>query len=110
MKLSLQQLRRFIRPNSLGAWAFAAACVALGTLLRIAIGWIDVGAAPFTVYFPIILIIALLCGATVAAVSLVIILLIGWWAFIPPFYAFEDITPRALLNMSLFGLASIVTI
>jgi two-component sensor histidine kinase len=108
--LSLQQLRRFVRPNSIGAWAFAAAFVVLGTALRIAISWVDPGAAPFTVYFPIILIIALLCGAAVALVSLAMILIVGWWAFIPPYYAFGEITPRALLNLSLFALASLVTI
>jgi two-component sensor histidine kinase len=110
MKLSLQQLRRFVRPNSIGAWVFAGACVALGTALRIAVSWVDVGAAPFTVYFPVILIIALVCGAAVALVSLAVILIVGWWAFIPPYYAFEELTPRALLNLSLFALASIVTI
>jgi two-component sensor histidine kinase len=110
MMLSLQQLRRFVRPNSIGAWVFAAACIVLGTALRIAISWIDVGAAPFTVFFPIILIIALLCGAVVALVSLAAILLVGWWAFIPPYYEFSEITSRALLNLSLFALASIVTI
>jgi two-component sensor histidine kinase len=110
MRLSLQRLRRFVRPNSIGAWVFAAACVAVGTALRFAISLIDVGAAPFTVYFPIILIIALVCGATVALVALAVILLVGWWAFIPPYYEFGVVTPRALLNLSLFALASIITI
>jgi two-component sensor histidine kinase len=107
---SLQQLRRFVRPNSIGAYVFAGACIVVGTALRLAVGWIDAGAAPFTVYFPIILIIALLSGAAVALVTLAIILIVGWWAFIPPYYEFAEITPRALLNMSLFALASIAAI
>jgi two-component sensor histidine kinase len=107
---SLQRLRRLVRPNSFGAYMFAGVCVLVGTALRAVIGWIDVGAAPFTVYFPIILIIALLCGAVVSFVALAVILLIAWWAFIPPYYEFAELTPRALLNVSLFALASIVTI
>ena len=93
-----------------GAYVFAAGCIVVGTLLRAAVGWVDPGAAPFTIYFPVILVIALVCGAVVALISLVAILIIGWWAFIPPYYAFATITPRAILNISLFALASIVTI
>jgi two-component sensor histidine kinase len=107
---SLQQFRRFTRPNSVGAYLFAAACIIVGTALRIAVSWIDPGAAPFTVYFPIILIIALLSGATVALAALAVILIVGWWAFIPPYYDFAVVTPRMLLNVSLFAIASIVTI
>src|SRR5262245_855176 len=110
MMPSLQQLRRFVRPNSVGGYLFAAACIAVGTALRVAISWVDPGAAPFTVYFPIILVIALLSGAAVALVALAVILIVGWWAFIPPYYEFVPVTPRALLNMSLFALASFVTI
>ena len=110
MMPSLQQLRRFVRPNSIGAYLFAAACIILATGLRIAIGWIDVGAAPFTIYFPVILIVAWLCGAVVALVALMVILIIGWWAFIPPYYEFEVLTPRALLNLSLFAIVCGVTI
>jgi len=107
---SLQRLRRLVRPNSIGAYMFAGVCVLVGTALRGVIGWIDVGAAPFTVYFPIILIIALLCGAVVSFAALALILVVAWWAFIPPYYEFAEMTPRALLNLSLFALASSVTI
>jgi K+-sensing histidine kinase KdpD len=107
---SLQRLRRLVRPNSIGAYMFAGVCVLVGTTLRVVIGWIDVGAAPFTVYFPIILIIALLCGVAVSFVALALILLVGWWAFIPPYYEFAELTPRALLNLSLFAFASSITI
>jgi hypothetical protein len=106
----LQQVRRFVSPNSIGAYVFAGACVVVGTALRVAIGWIDASAAPFTIYFPIILIVALFCGAAVALVALAVILIVGWWAFIPPYYEFTEITPRALLNMSLFAFASIAAI
>jgi two-component sensor histidine kinase len=82
----------------------------VGTTLRVLIGWIDVGAAPFTVYFPVILIIALVCGVAVSFVALALILLVGWWAFIPPYYEFAELTPRALLNLSLFAFASSITI
>jgi two-component sensor histidine kinase len=106
----LQQFRRFVSPNSIGAYVFAGACVVVGTALRVAIGWIDAGAAPFTIYFPIILIVALFCGAAVALVALAVILIVGWWAFIPPYYEFAAITSRELLNMLLFALTSILTI
>jgi two-component sensor histidine kinase len=107
---SLQRVRHFIRPNSIGAYAFAGACVILGTLLRTAVGWVDPGAAPFTIYFPIILIVSFFCGAAVAVVTLAVILIVGWWSFIPPYYEFSAITPRSLLNMSLFALAAVVTV
>jgi two-component sensor histidine kinase len=107
---SLQRLRRLVRPNSIGAYVFAGVCVLVGTTLRVLIGWIDVGAAPFTVYFPVILIIALVCGVAVSFVALALILLVGWWAFIPPYYEFAELTPRALLNLSLFAFASSITI
>jgi len=110
LMLSLQQLRRLVRPNSLGAYAFAGGCIVVGTLLRTAVSWVDPGAAPYTIYFPFIVVIALACGALVALVALIVILLIGWWAFLPPFFAFAPITPRAILNISLFAIASIVTI
>jgi len=110
MMPSLQQLRRFVRPNSIGAYVFAAVCIIVATALRLAVGWIDVGAAPFTIYFPAILIIAWLCGAAVALVALAVILIVGWWAFVPPYFEFAIITPRALLNLSLFAIVSIVTI
>jgi two-component sensor histidine kinase len=107
---SLRQIRRFVRPNSIGAYVFAGACIIVGTALRVAIGWIDPAAAPFTVYFPILLVIASLCGAAVALVTLAVILIVGWWAFIPPYYEFAEITLRALLDMLLFALASIAAI
>src|SRR6476659_557577 len=107
---SLQRVRHLIRPNSIGAYAFAGACITLGTVLRTAVGWVDPGAAPFTIYFPIILVVSLFCGAAVAVVTLATILIVGWWSFIPPYYEFPAITPRSLLNVSLFALAAIVTI
>jgi two-component sensor histidine kinase len=107
---SLQRVRHLIRPNSIGAYAFAGACIILGTVLRTAVGWVDPGAAPFTIYFPIILVVSLFCGAAVAVVTLATILIVGWWSFMPPYYEFPAITPRSLLNMSLFALAAIVTI
>jgi two-component sensor histidine kinase len=110
MRFSAQQLRRLVRPNSLGAYAFAGVCIVAGTALRATISWVDPGAAPYTIYFPIILIIALLCGAAVALVALVVVIIVGWWAFIPPHFEFAALTPRSLLNISLFALASIITI
>src|SRR3981189_2795073 len=83
---------------ALGAVAFAATLqelfAACGTTLL------------FAPFFPAILIAGLLGGAPAGTFAAVVTIPIVWWAFLPPIFEFNPLTPTDYGRFALFLLAS----
>src|SRR5580698_495655 len=94
-----------IRPYSFAAVVLALACVVVATILRIAVSWLGVSLL-FATYFPAVMVAALLAGTPAGILAIIGAIFVAWWAFIPPFYAFEPLTLEDIANISLFALSS----
>jgi two-component sensor histidine kinase len=91
---------RFL-PRSLPAYLFALGAVALATIARMALGWVDV-TLPYATYFPMVMLVALVSGPAVALFASLVSVLVVWWAFVPPFYALNAFTGPEAANAALF--------
>ena len=91
---------RFL-PRSLSAYLFALGAVALATLARVALGWLDVTLL-YATYFPMVMLVALVSGPAVALFASLVSVLVVWWAFVPPFYIFNALTGPEAANAALF--------
>ncbi len=80
------------KPGSTEAYAFAALCLALATLVRWAIGFITEDGFVFASYYPAVLFATYIGGARVGSLAALLSALIGWWAFIPPHFAYTSFT------------------
>src|SRR2546423_1632438 len=89
-------------------YAFALAAISAATLLRYALG-VELGfSQPFLVFYPTILLIALLCGLGPGALATVLAAAIANYIFLPASYSFALSRLRdlvALLIFTLMGLA-----
>jgi two-component sensor histidine kinase len=94
-----------IRPNSFAALSLVVGCLAAAALLRLGFGQIGVN-LPFGTFYPAVLFTALLAGPAAGVAAIVGALLIAWWAFIPPYFAFGTPTPTQLANFLLFAFSS----
>jgi two-component sensor histidine kinase len=93
----------------LGGWralALAVACVGLATVARGAFGWLVGPTLPFATYFPAILLAALSGGALAGIISILLSVLVVWWAFTPPYFQFQALSLNQLANVALFGFAA----
>ena len=80
--LGIEQWR--ISPGSAAAYAFAALCVAVATLLHWGIGFISEDSQHFTTYYPAVLIAALVGGAGAGTYAAVLGGICAWLLFMPP--------------------------
>jgi two-component sensor histidine kinase len=92
-------------PGSTGAYVFAVGCVALASLVRWGIGYFGEEVFVFAGYYPAVLFATYVGGAAVGIVTTLLSALIGWWAFIPPHFAFTPITPAVVTKLSAFVFA-----
>jgi two-component sensor histidine kinase len=99
-------VRRGLRPNSLAAFAFAILCVAAATLLRLAVELVVPNSAAFATYFPFILIATLIADVAAGIVAMVLSMLVAWWAFLPPRFAWGHLTSEQVVALCLFVFAS----
>jgi hypothetical protein len=94
-----------LRPWSWQAFALAfvmvlasaviqGACVALGAKLY------------FAAFLPAIFIVGIAAGVPAAAFAILLTIPLVWWAFIPPFFAFEPLTMAHVEAINLFFLFS----
>ena len=91
--------------GSLAAYGFAVACVLLATAVRLLFG--AAGASlPFATYFPAVLITALLAGVGPGIFSIILSIIVVWWAFVGAPFAFEAPTGAEALNGALFAFAA----
>jgi two-component sensor histidine kinase len=97
----LQRLSEKFPPRSASAYLFALGAVALATIARIALGWLDVTLF-YATYFPMVMLVALICGPPVATFASVTSAIVVWWAFVPPEYQFGVPTQSDIGNAILF--------
>jgi two-component sensor histidine kinase len=94
-----------IRPYSLAALLLGVVALGLATVVRIAFGYLG-GNLLFDTYFPAVLVTALLAGAPAGTAVIVGSVIIAWWAFIPPFYEFGELSGADITNGVLFIICS----
>jgi len=88
-----------VAPNSARAFLLAVACVAAATVIRYLLGFINPDLVPFAVYFPAVLVVALLAGVSAAIVATLLSMVAGTMLFGAP----GPITQLDVLNGILFG-------
>ena len=84
-QLVLQSIRR-IAPDSVAAYVFATALVAIATILRFAIVPFGPDVLPFVTFFPASVFAAFIGGLRTGIYAGALGGLIGWYNFIPPAY------------------------
>ena len=72
------------------------ACVILGAQLY------------FAAFLPAIFVVGLLAGAPAAAFAMLLAILLGWWAFMPPFFEFSRLTRADAESINLFFLLGVL--
>lgn len=94
---------------SLAALGIAMLGVALATLVRAFFGSFGAN-LPFAPFFPAILIVSVFAGAAAGVLSMVLSLLVVWWAFIPPGLSFgrPGVTDYGNVMLFLFSASAIV--
>ena len=102
----LRSIRR-IEPGSLAAYLFAAALVAIAAILRFAFLPFGTDVLPFVTFFPATLFAAFIGGLRPGLFAAALGGLIGWWSFVPPFYAFFPLTPGAVVSLVAYAFTSL---
>ena len=82
------------------------AMVAVATLGRLALGVIDPGSAPFVLYFPAILLAAVLGGWRVGAIAAAASVVLAYVLFVSPKAGLTHPSPVMVLNVALYTGAS----
>ena len=77
-----------VPPDSVQAYAFATCCVGVAALLRWGLGLVDQTILPFPTFFPAVFFAALVGGAGAGVFAAILGGIIGWWAFMPPYFVF----------------------
>jgi two-component sensor histidine kinase len=93
-------------------WDFALASVLVGVafLLRLALSYISPNILVFAVCYPAILAATLIAGLRSGVISLVLSVLLFWWAFVPPAFSFALLRVVDTVNILLFALAGAAVI
>ena len=104
----VQLARHGVRSRSPAAFGFAVLCVAVATLLRLAVAPIAPGAVPFATYFPAILITTFVAGRTAGALATVLSGVAAWGLFIEPRLTFTIDRTEAVSVLLFLGAALIM--
>ena len=94
-----------VRPYSLRAAAIVVACLGAASLLRAAFAVVGIDAL-FPTYYPAVLLAALVAGTPAGIATIVGSIVIVWWAFIPPIFAFGRLSGEEASNLILFAASS----
>jgi two-component sensor histidine kinase len=97
-------------PKSVSAFLFSAACVAIATLVRLALGHIAFESSAFASYYAATLIVSLLCGWRAAFVGATAGGLCAFALFIWPEIGTVGTEATAIISLCLYGASSIVII
>jgi two-component sensor histidine kinase len=96
--------RNGLRPNSLEAYAFAALCVAVATLVREGVKASGAhGLAVFSTYYPAVLLAMLVGGRRCGILAAALGGLAAYYLFMPPLYHFVPLTLSDGFNLALYG-------
>jgi two-component sensor histidine kinase len=105
---NLPRLR--LTPGSTEAYGFAVLCIALASLIRWGIGLFAGDGFVFASYYPAVLFATYAGGAVVGGFAALLSAVIGWWAFIPPHFAFTPFSLEINSRLLAFLLASALII
>jgi two-component sensor histidine kinase len=99
-----------LEPWSTEAYAFAIACVAVATVLRWGLGLVTDDILPFPTYYPAVLFAALVGGTYAGVVAALLGGVIGWFAFVTPYFAFLPISVGQAISLALYLIASLTIV
>ncbi len=102
--------RKGFAPNSLGAYAFALACIAIATLIRFGFGWLGGEMLPIVSYYPAILVASAIGGMAAGSLALALSLAAIWLEFPGPWFSFEAPGRDAGVSIALYTFASLLTV
>jgi len=101
LKLKMLQLR----PWSPGAFMVALTVLGAAVALRVLLDCLG-GTFYFATFLPAVLLASLLAGVPAGACAALLTIPIVWWAFMPPVFEFNPLTPADYNNFTLFLLGS----
>jgi two-component sensor histidine kinase len=96
-----------LRSRSPAAFGFAVLCVAVATVLRLAVDLVAPNAVPFATYFPAILIATFVGGRTAGAFATVLSIAAAWYLFVEPRYSW-GVNPAETVSVLLFLAAALI--
>jgi two-component sensor histidine kinase len=105
----IAEYTQLIRPWSLEALAFALLALVGATAVRAIFAHFG-ATLYFATYFPIVLVVSVFAGVPAGTITAVLSLLVVWWAFIPPYYAFSSLHTSDFANFLLYGISSALII
>ena len=94
-----------VRPYSWTAAGLVIACLAAAALLRALLAALGLSAL-FPTFYPAVLLAALIGGTPAGIAAILGTVLIVWWAFIPPLFAFGQLSGDEAANIVLFAASS----
>jgi K+-sensing histidine kinase KdpD len=94
-----------LKPWSLSAFALALLALLLATTMQAVLTSFG-STLQFVTFFPAILVASLLAGAPAGIFAATLTIPIVWWAFMPPYFEFNPLTPTDCNNLVLFLLSS----
>jgi H+/Cl- antiporter ClcA len=98
-----------VRPWSPAAFALALFAVLIATTTQVILASFGTPLY-FVTYFPAILAVSLLAGVPAGIFTAVLTIPIVWWAFMPPQFEFNPLTPADCNSLVLFLLSSVLII
>jgi two-component sensor histidine kinase len=114
MKSALARWRELwqggLPPRSLAAFVFALACVAIATIVRIAIGEISPASAVFAPYYSATLVAALVGGWRAGSFAAAAGAVAAFWFFVPPDWASHAFDREWIVSYFLFAVSSLVIV
>jgi signal transduction histidine kinase/CheY-like chemotaxis protein len=97
------------RPGSLNAWLIALLVPGLATLLRLAIDpWVE--GVQFITYFPLLIMVALICGYRAALVAALLSTAAAWYFIVTPRHSFQLEGIQDGLGIALFLATSLMMV
>jgi two-component sensor histidine kinase len=88
--------------SSAEAYLGATVLVVLASLVRWGLGFIGQPLLPFTTYYPAILFATYIGGLGVGCYAAALGGLIGWWAFLPPYFVLIIFKPKVELELVIY--------
>lgn len=108
MRQSTDYLFR-LRPWSLPAFALSLFVLSLAATLQAVLASFGT-TLHFATFFPAILVASLLAGAPAGILTALLTVPLVWWAFMPPYFEFNPLTPADYNSFVLFVLSSSLVI
>ncbi len=90
--------------------AFGVFCVIVATLARLAFGWVTGTNLTFVLFFPAVLFATLTAGVGSGVIAIALSIMVTWWAFVPPLFAFGPLKSLDFANFLVFAISSLLVV